>query len=256
MSDKQPPGHIPRVYLDQVLTPGTTFELTGDRFHHLRNVLRLGVDDPLVLFNGQGGEFPAHITHMARRVLTIECGQQHEPARESGLRIVLGQGVARGDRMDYAIAKAVELGVTTIQPLITQRGKVRMDHERSDKKQAHWRRVAIAAAEQSGRTRLPAIPAPCTLAEWLPATTAAQRLVLDPQSGQTLGQHSAPCDDSLAMLVGPESGLSRDEIEHAKAAGFASLSLGPRVLRTETAGVAALAAMQTLWGDLSQAGTG
>lgn len=256
MSKKRDSGHVPRVYLEQALAAGTTFELTGDRFHHLRNVLRLGVDDTLILFNGSGGEFPAHITRMERRALTIECGQLQDPARESRLRIVLGQGVARGDRMDYAIAKAVELGASAIQPLITQRGKVRMDSARSDKKQAHWQRVAIAAAEQSGRTLLPAMPPPCALTDWLATTTAEQRLVLDPESRQTLGGLQTPDDNTLTLLIGPESGLSHEEIEAANANGFTSIGLGPRVLRTETAGVASLAAIQTLWGDLSHERTG
>lgn len=243
-------GHVPRVYLDQALDEGTTLELTGDRFHHLRNVLKLGTGDPLVLFNGSGGEFSAHITRLERRSLRLECGPHHEPARESPLRIVLGQGLARGDRMDYAIAKAVELGVAAVQPLLTERGKVRLDGDRSDKKQAHWQRVAIAAAEQSGRTVVPEVRTPARLGDWLEAPPAGARLVLDPSTAQSPGRLSPLPDPDLALLVGPESGLTADEIAHANKAGFASINLGPRVLRTETAGVAALAALQALWGDL------
>lgn len=250
MSRKREAGHVPRVYLDQPLGAGASIELSGDRFHHLRNVLRLGVDDPLVLFNGTGGEYPAHITRLERRSLRLECGQPHEPARESPLQVVLGQAVARGDRMDYATAKAVELGVATIQPLLTERAKLRLDGDRSEKKQAHWQRVAIAAAEQSGRTVVPEVRSPARLNGWLATPPAGTRLVLDPGTAPPLGSLPAPADPDVALLVGPESGLTSDEVTRAHTAGFTSTGLGPRVLRTETAGVAALAALQMLWGDL------
>lgn len=251
MNRKRQSGHVPRVYLEQPLTAGTQIELTGDRFHHLRNVLRLNVDDPVILFDGTGGEFPAHVTRLERRALNLACGDRREPGREPRLRITLGQAVARGDRMDYAIAKAVELGATRIQPLVTERTKVRLDNERGPKKQTHWRRVAIAAAEQSGRTRVPDVPTPHPLTTWLADPPAGKSVVLDPGAAQPLGGLDAPGEDGVTLLVGPESGLSEDETARAHAAGFVSAGLGPRVLRTETAGVACLTTMQALWGDLS-----
>lgn len=250
MSRTRTTGHVPRVFLDQPLEAGTRIELSGDRFHHLRNVLRVTVDDPLLLFNGGGSEFPARITGLERRSLTLECGAPHEPAREPPLRIVLGQAAARGDRMDYAIGKAVELGVTAIQPLLTERATLRLNQERSHKKQAHWRRLAISAAEQSGRTVVPTILPPQDLPEWLPSMANGKRLVLDPAQGAPLGRITPPDTPDVALLVGPESGLTQEEIALANAAGFTSTKLGPRTLRTETAGVACLAAIQTLWGDL------
>lgn len=250
MSRKQNSGHVPRVYLEQPLAAGAQLELSGDRFHHLHNVLRLGVGASLVVFNGNGGEFSAHLVHLARRGLTLECGPRQDPVRESSLHIVLGQATARGDRMDYAIAKAVELGVVVIQPLLTERAKVRLNHERSHKKQTHWQRVAVSAAEQCGRTVVPEIREPCRLTEWLDHPPAATGLVLDPDSTRSLAGAGTPSTSDIALLVGPESGLTASEVEQANNAGFASINLGPRVLRTETAGIACLAAMQTLWGDL------
>ena len=169
--------------------------------------------------------------------------------RESGLTIELGQVMSRGERMDYAVQKATELGVTRIVPLFSERCEVKLSSERQDKRQQHWQQVAISACEQSGRSRVPEIAQPQPLSQWLTQCHSALKLVLHPDAAMPLAQRQAPA--SVALLIGPEGGLGDQEIAQARAAGFDSLQLGPRVLRTETAPVAALAVLQYLWGDLA-----
>jgi len=247
MARQRPARHVPRVHVTQPLQAGEDIELPADKGHHLRNVLRARPGDPLVLFDGHGGEWRAVVAAVDKRRVTAHVEAHVETGRESPLRLTLAQGVARGDRMDFAIAKAVELGVTAIQPLFTERGKVRLKGERLTRKSEHWRRVAISAAEQSGRERVPAIAEPQRLDDWL-STTTGDGVVLAPGAGR--GLSDLPARDTATLLVGPESGLSEAEIERAVEAGLARIDLGPRTLRTETAGIAALAALQTIWGDL------
>ncbi|MDX1467394.1 MAG: 16S rRNA (uracil(1498)-N(3))-methyltransferase, partial [Halomonas sp.] len=172
-----------------------------------------------------------------------------EPGRgESPLAVHLGQAISKGDRMDYAIQKAVELGVATITPLYTEHGDVRLKGERAAKKLAHWQAVAASACEQCGRATLPPVHAPMGLGEWLAARDEALRLVLHPGTAGALEQAEAPA--SVAVLIGPEGGLAEAEVEAARTSGFAPLSLGPRVLRTETAPVVALSLLQARFGDL------
>lgn len=241
-------SHIPRILVDLPLAVGEQLALPGDKAHHLNTVLRLGKGAQLRLFNGNGKEHTATITHAARNTVEVAIDDAHAPQRESPVDVTLAQGIVRGDRMDFAIAKAVELGVHEIRPLFSKRGKVRLDDARLHKKQTHWQRVAESAAEQSGRLVRPRVEAACTLAQFLEAPPDGLRLVLAPEAGTGLAQ--LQFKHRATLLVGPESGLSDTETTAAIDAGFTALRLGPRVLRTETAGMAALAAIQSRWGDL------
>ena len=242
--------HIPRVFVTQALAEGATIELPDDKRHHLATVLRLSAGDALVLFNGDGAEYAATLTTADRKRAEARIDQRTTPARESPLEITLLQAVARGDRMDFALSKAVELGVTAIQPVFTARGQVKLDGARLTKKQGHWQRIVESAAEQSGRLICPPLLDAVDLSDCLQAPADAERrLMLAPEAAAGL-QAQAPAT-RIALLIGPESGLSNDEIERATAAGWQALALGPRILRTETAGMAALAALQTAWGDLA-----
>ncbi|MBL6751525.1 MAG: 16S rRNA (uracil(1498)-N(3))-methyltransferase, partial [Nevskia sp.] len=209
---------------------------------------RMRPGELLVLFNGTGGEYEAVIESVDRRVVLVRVESFREVERESPLNVTLAQCVSKGERMDYAVQKAVELGVQRIVPLLSSRGVVRLDAERWERKLAHWRGVVAAACEQSGRTRVPHVDAVQKLEAWLPSAPAGTRLLLAPEGAASLRHVRAPSAPTL--LVGPEGGLAEEEIEHARRYDFQPVGLGPRVLRTETAGVAALAAMQALWGDL------
>lgn len=241
-------SHIPRVFVDIPITVGATVELGDDKAHHLHKVLRLGSDAPVTLFNGDGNECGARVAHSERKAVTLSIETCDRPARESQLSITLAQGIARGDRMDFAIAKAVELGVHSIQPLFTERGKVRLDGARLQKKQAHWQRVAESAAEQSGRLMRPQVAPACTLADYLASAPDGLKLTLEP--GAETGINDLDPGHAITLLIGPESGFSDAEISATRNAGFTAMRLGPRILRTETAGMAALAAIQGFWGDL------
>ncbi|GAB3670419.1 16S rRNA (uracil(1498)-N(3))-methyltransferase [Salinisphaera aquimarina] len=244
--------HTPRVYVDAPLAVGERLELPEAKRHHLATVLRLSADDDLTLFNGDGGEYAARVLEATRKRLVVAVETRHTPTRESALDLTLVQAVARGDRMDFALAKAVELGVRRIRPLFTARGQVRLDGERLAKKQAHWQAVAESAAEQSGRLVCPTVDPAVDMAQLLnePAEPGETlRLMLAPEAARSLSK-IAPAM-RVALLIGPESGLSHDEIERAAAANWQALTLGPRILRTETAGMAAIAALQTAWGDLA-----
>lgn len=243
--------HIPRVFVDQPLAVDDIVTLADDKRHHLTTVLRLSEGAELVVFNGDGHEYSATIDQATRKALTVAITEQHTPGRESPLEVTLVQAIARGDRMDLALAKAVELGVTRIQPVFTQRGQVKLEGPRLDKKQEHWQRRVESAAEQSGRLLCPVVAPAMDLATLLDSTpdTDTLDLMLAPTAAQSLGQITG--GNHIRLLIGPESGLSANEIERAAAAGWQALTLGPRILRTETAGMAALAALQTAWGDLT-----
>lgn len=239
-----------RVYLDAALAPGLRLPLPENAFRHLVQVLRMSVGESLRVFDGRGHEFQARLDAVSRREAFVQLEAETSPALESTLHLTLAQSVSKGERMDYTLQKAVELGVTVIQPLITARSVVRLDAERSDRKLDHWQGVITSACEQSGRAILPELRPTTRYAEWLqpPADSATLRLTLDPQA--STGLRELPPASRITLLVGPEGGLSDAELELARAAGFRAVRLGPRVLRTETAGVAAIAALQTLWGDL------
>ena len=239
----------PRVFVDMDLTDQTTVTLGDAVYHHLVVVLRRIRGDAITLFNGRGGEYSAKIETVARRKLTASIWAFKDVERESPLQVTLAQAVSKGERMDYTIQKAVELGVTAIQPLITEHVVVRLDAERWSRKQEHWQAGAIAACEQSGRTRVPAVAPVLDLNDWLTAVPPkALRLVLDPAAAQGAARRSV--NQPVVLLVGSEGGFSELELKLVDLVGFAGLALGPRVLRTETAGVVALAVLQSQWGDL------
>ena len=205
--------------------------------------------DAVVVFDGAGFEAHGTITGMGRRGLEVELKPAEPVSRESALAICLAQGISTGDRMDYTVQKAVELGATCIQPLATERSVVRLDAERADRRLDHWRAVAASACEQCGRNLLPEIAPVMPLREWLAGVQshAGTRLTLDPTGDDRLA--SLPARSGVTLLAGPEGGLSSAELDAARQAGFVGVRLGPRILRTETAAVAAMAAMQALWGD-------
>lgn len=238
----------PRIFTPQPLASGAEITLEPAPSHHLLRVLRLRAGAELQLFNGLGGSFTATLVG-SRGQHALATIRDFVPVdRESPLAIELAIGISRGERMDWIVQKAVELGVAAIRPLITRRTEVRLGGERGEKKLGHWRHIAIAACEQCGRSRVPAIHPPQTLAKALPAAIGL-RLVLAPGALQPLAAVTE-WPSALTLLIGPEGGLAPEEIAAAQAAGFIAVSLGPRVLRTETAPLAALAICQTRWGDL------
>lgn len=238
-----------RIYADIDLVDGAKVTLGEEAYHHLVVVLRRIRGDAIVLFNGRGGEHGATIEKVGKREFDVRIGPRRDVERESPLPITLVQAVSKGERMDYTIQKAVELGVTAIQPVITDRVVVRLDAERWARKQEHWQGIVVAACEQSGRTRIPRVAPVRDLNDWMPTCPPdAFRLILSLTVTPTVAKR-AP-GQPIVLLVGPEGGWSEIERKLADLAGFAGLALGPRVLRTETAGVAALAVLQSQWGDM------
>jgi 16S rRNA (uracil1498-N3)-methyltransferase len=237
---------IPRIYVPQTLRPGREVELPLQAGEHIARVLRLDRGHPLRLFNGSGDEYEAELASLAKRSVTARVLESAEAEdRESPLRITLAQGIARGEKMDWILQKATELGVARIVPIVTDRTEVKLDPERAERRVAHWEAVVASACEQCGRSRLPEVAEPLKLADWAASLdeSAGLRLALDPQG-------DLPASTRATLAVGPEGGLSSHDLATLGAAGFQGLRLGPRILRTETAGLAALAVMQALIGDL------
>lgn len=241
---------IPRIHVAGPLCAGSPVRLDDNASNHVVRVLRLTPGATLLLFDGHGGQWRARLTDIDKRGASALVEAYDDIERESPLAVVLAQGIARGERMDFALQKAVELGVQAIRPVFTARSNVQLDGERLDKRLGHWRGVISAACEQCGRNRLPALAAPVRI-EALLAEAAGDglRLMLDPLAVHGLRRIAAPAGP-VTLLVGPEGGLTDAERTAAAAAGWQGVHLGPRVLRTETAGIAALAAMAALWGDL------
>lgn len=241
-----------RLFVSADLINGAALELDGDKARYLGRVLRLCPDDEVRVFNGEGPEHTAIVEAVGRNTVTLRVGDSHETNTESSLRVHLVQGVSRGERMDFVIQKATELGVKRVTPVLTEYGVVKLDAKRAGKRREHWQGVARSACEQSGRVRVPLIDAPVPLKVWFgnrPAEVDAQ-LVLRPGAGAPLAGIEAP-STKVCLLIGPEGGFSETEYEDADIAGFAPVSLGPRVLRTETAAVAAISVLQSKWGDLA-----
>lgn len=241
---------MPRFHLSEYLTENTLISLPDACAHHAARVLRLAVGDAITLFNGRGGEWVGSISHIDKREVKVRVERWCDAERETPLRVTLAQGISSGERMDYTLQKAVEMGIHAIQPVACARSVVKLSGERADKRRTHWQNLVIAACEQCGRNRVPEVADIVPLPIWLkqPAETPL-RLIFAPNAQHTL--HTLPRPDgAVAILAGPEGGFAADEYASALAAGFIPVRLGPRVLRTETAALAALAAMQTLWGDL------
>ena len=241
---------VPRFFVSLDLVPGIvgeTFELPESAAHHATRVMRLGVGAALTLFSGAGGEYAATITRIDRRGAAVRIESYAPVEREPSLRIVLAQAIAANEAMDHAVRKATELGVTAVQPLVTVRSAPLPAGERGDKRHAHWRQIAIAACEQCGRNRVPEVLAPQPLAAWAGGWRGGG-IVFAPEAERSLAALPAPAAP-IALLIGPEGGFAEDEVAAALRSGFTAVRLGPRVLRAETAAVAALAAVHALWGD-------
>jgi len=241
-----------RVHVEATLACGVQVEIRGSAAEHVSRVLRLGVGDPVTLFNGDGNDYPAKISGLRRSVVEAEVHGIAPARAESPLALTLVQGIARSERMDLVVQKATELGVTAIVPVLTTRSVVKLDADKRAARLAHWRGIAIAACEQCGRARLPAIAEPLPLAHWLARETraATRRIQLVPDATQSL-LTVAQGAEAVELLVGPEGGLEEAERDAALAVGYLACRLGPRVLRSETAAVAALTVLQSVAGDLS-----
>ncbi len=241
---------IPRFYCPCLLTVEQSFTLPEEVFRHAIQVLRLQVSESLLLFNGEGGEYLANLTEINKRSATVLIQSFDPSERESSLALTLVQALVKPDKMDFALQKAVELGISAFQPLITQRSVVRTDKEKIEKKLQHWQAVTISACEQSGRTRPPKIYAPQTLDQYLSQLNdKTTYLLLAPGSAQNLSQVTVQTNH-LAVLIGPEGGFTAEEVEACLAAKMQGIALGKRILRAETASTSVLAILQLLHGDL------
>ena len=240
---------VPRLFCPINLCHRAQANLPSGAAHHAIRVLRLKVGDEVRLFNGEGGEFEASIHRVDKDSVTVDIGRHHDVERESTVQVCLAQAITTGDKMDYTLQKAVELGVARIQPLQTKRSVVRLNQERAEKRLQHWQNVVVSACEQCGRNTVPKVAPILPFEEWVAATDkATMRLMLSPYAEQSLRDCPAPTGE-VNLVIGPEGGLNQDEVAFALAKGFTSVRMGPRVLRTETAPLAALATMQILWGD-------
>lgn len=240
-----------RLFVSNELGNGRIVIVEGEPAHYLGRVLRVAVGDTVNLFNGECGEWRAEVVAIARNGVELRVTDPLDSRPESPLRSHLVQGISRGERMDFVVQKATELGVKRITPVFTDHGVVKLDARRAAKRLEHWQRIAESACEQSGRIRPPLVDAPVPLDHWFGAGGGhgATQLVLAPGAGLPLAA-AGPIGEKLCLLIGPEGGFSDRELENAALAGFRAVSLGPRILRTETAALVALAIAQATWGDL------
>lgn len=244
-----------RLHIAGTHAPQSELEVDADKARYLSRTLRLRVGDSLSVFDGEGSEYAATIRSMSKSSAVLSLEHVISTQTESGLRVHLVQGISRGDRMDFVVQKATELGVKRITPVLTDYGVVKLDTARAEKRREHWQNIAASACEQSGRVRLPLIDTPAPLKNWFgdkPERVDSQ-LILKLGATTPLTRIDAPAT-KVCVLIGPEGGFSDIEYEDADVAGFRPVSLGPRVLRTETAAIATLAVLQSLWGDLGQSG--
>ncbi len=237
-----------RVFQSSPLKTGMLLQLTDSAAHHLATVLRAKIGDSVTIFNGEGGEYQSVIKEITKKKVIVETQQFLTIDRESPLDIYLAQGISRGEKMDYTIQKAVELGVKKIFPIITERCNVKLDEERRDKRLLHWTSVIISACEQSGRNHVPEILLPQKFENFLKTADADWKFILAPQASKKLSEFPIKKNSRVILLIGPEGGFSDNEIKIAT--DFHALNLGPRILRTETAGLTALSALQFYAGDL------
>lgn len=241
---------ITRLYHPNPIVPGETIGLDKNSSHHLIRVMRTKKDSDVILFNGDGFEYAATLLDENLKSCSVLVSKKVRTQRESPVRIILLQGISRSDRMDVCIQKSTELGVNAIVPVICERTITKLKDNRAEKKIIHWQQVIISACEQSGRCAIPELQPIATYTQALQAADSSCKLVLAPDSKTGLGNIQTPGDD-IYILVGPEGGLTRNEIKFACDMNFKEIQLGPRILRTETTGPACIAAIQTLWGDLS-----
>jgi 16S rRNA (uracil1498-N3)-methyltransferase len=252
LDKKLTPKSGARFHFEGRLGNGSEVRLQPDAAHHAVRVLRLNVGEPVMLFDGRGGEFEARITRIDRGEVSVKTGAHLDIERESGLNIQLVQGLSSGDRMDITLQKAVELGVAAIQPVATERSIVKLKDERAQRRMEHWQNLVISACEQCGRNRVPEVLPLLDLPDWMAQLNVLvpddeARLLLSPAATVPLKELVPPA--RLMLLIGPEGGLSSAETQLAQSRGFRPVRLGPRILRTETAALAALSAIQALWGD-------
>lgn len=240
---------IPRIYHHGAIALNHELALDDDAANHVGRVLRMPVDSELLLFNGDGFNYPARISSSDKKRVNVVATAQIENPVESPVKIHLGQGISRGDRMDFAIQKAVELGVTEITPLFTERCGVKLDGERLAKRNEQWQKIAISACEQSGRSVVPIVHPAISLDTWLRQSTKELKLTLHPWAKDTI--KTLIPNHNIRLVIGPEGGFSEQEMTQTSAAGFIGIQLGPRVLRTETAALTAISALQLQFGDLA-----
>lgn len=243
---------ISRLFYDDTLAPDSSVTLSQQASHHLTKVLRARVGDQVILFNGDGNEYAATLETVDSRRTQVSVKDMKSCHNESPLHITLLQGLSRNDRMDTTLQKATELGVNHIVPVICRRSSFKMDAARIEKKMGHWRQVIISACEQSGRCIVPELSTPTAFDDALDARGIADCRIIMAPGADTPVTHLASVDERISLLVGPESGFDEDEVNRSVELGYQPFTLGPRVLRTETAGPAAIAAIQTLWGDFSE----
>ena len=240
---------IPRIYHPEPILVDQQITLTSEASNHLVNVLRVSEGLPVVLFNGDDNEYPAELLVANKRKCVVMVDAKLSLSLETPLKIHLGQGISRGDRMDIVIQKAVELGVDEITPLITERCGVKLTSERWQKKLAQWQKIVIGACEQCGRNSVPKIHPVIQMNEWISQSTRQLRVTLHPHASKGIKHLSVP-SNGVRLIIGPEGGFSEAEIYATEQAGFQTCHMGPRVLRTETAAIAAIAALQSIHGDL------
>lgn len=240
---------VSRLYTSAVLNTGKQIELDEENAHYVRIVLRLKKDAEIILFNGTGGEYHCRIIEVNRKAVVIEIKHWDNRSVESSLTVHLGLGISRGDRMDFSVQKVVELGVNVITPLVTERCQVQFKGEKKSQRWIHWQKIVQHAAEQSGRTQLPDLLEIDNLSQWVTQQQGV-KVFLDPYAEQCLADLERPTQ--VTLLVGPEGGFSDAERQVAKVAGFIPVRMGARILRTETAALAALSAVQVLWGDFGK----
>lgn len=242
---------MPRFYSAEKLAPGALIKLSDNAAVHASRALRMKVGDSAVLFNGNGNDYLCELTYMSKSEVSAKVKSVSANTCESPLNITLIQAISSGDRMDFTIQKAVELGVTVIQPISSQRSVVKLSGERAEKRREHWQNVVISACEQCGRAIVPEVRPATSLAQWLgQSETGALRILLSPTAAQNLNDLPKPAG-AIQLLIGAEGGLTPEEISLATDHEFTPIRLGNRILRTETAALTAISSLQTLWGDFN-----
>lgn len=236
-----------RLFTDQPLRSGQLVTLREEAAHYLTRVLRVSPGQAVLVFNGDGSDYAAEVSRIGRAAVGLQLGDRRPACAESPLHITLVQAVSRGERMDWTLQKATELGVSAFQPVFTARTEVRIPPDKLEQRMRHWRQVTISACEQSGRARLPELSLPIDVLDWAQRASAATRIMLVPGAEPLARLASGP---TVQLLIGPEGGLDDREVTYLRGQGIVAASLGPRILRTETAGPAAIAVMQVLAGDM------